>query len=77
MGFYCADAMNVVLLLLAVSLWASPVGAALPAKPNVVLIMVDDMGFSDLSGYGSKIPMPHLDRLAAVNCSICGSTSWP
>ena len=32
--------------------------------PNVLLIMVDDMGYSDLSSYGSEIQTPHLDRLA-------------
>lgn len=40
--------------------------AAPPSSPpNVVLIMVDDMGFSDLSCYGSEIPTPNIDRLAA------------
>ncbi len=34
-------------------------------KPNIVLIMADDMGFSDLGCYGSEIPTPHLDGLAA------------
>ena len=33
-------------------------------RPNVVLIMVDDMGFSDIGCYGSEIHTPNLDRLA-------------
>lgn len=33
-------------------------------KPNILLVMVDDLGFSDLGCYGSEIDTPHLDRLA-------------
>ncbi|GAB6166594.1 arylsulfatase [Thermostilla marina] len=33
-------------------------------RPNIVLIMADDMGFSDIGCYGSEIPTPNLDRLA-------------
>jgi arylsulfatase len=35
------------------------------AKPNVVLILNDDMGFSDIGCYGGEVDTPHLDRLAA------------
>jgi arylsulfatase A-like enzyme len=34
------------------------------ARPNVVLILVDDMGFSDIGCYGGEISTPNLDRLA-------------
>ena len=33
-------------------------------QPNIILIMGDDIGFSDLGCYGSEIPTPNLDRLA-------------
>lgn len=35
------------------------------ARPNVIVCMVDDMGFSDPGCFGGEIQTPHLDRLAA------------
>ncbi len=34
-------------------------------KPNILLIMVDDMGFSDIGCYGGEIDTPNIDKLAA------------
>jgi arylsulfatase len=41
------------------------IAAAAAAKPNLIYILADDMGFSDLGCYGSEIATPHLDALAA------------
>ena len=39
---------------------------AQPAKPNIVFILADDLGYGELGSYGQKlIQTPHLDRLAA------------
>ena len=51
---------------LLLALFALLCGQALAAeKPNIIVILVDDMGFSDIGCYGSEIPTPNLDALAA------------
>jgi arylsulfatase A-like enzyme len=49
---------------LAVCLMASA-SYAQSAKPNIIVIMSDDMGYSDIGCYGGEIATPNLDRLAS------------
>ena len=48
----------------AFSLCAASITAQSNSSPNIVLILCDDMGFSDIGCYGSEIQTPHLDSLA-------------
>src|SRR5262245_47975574 len=45
----------------------SPAGTSMTdrkARPNFLVIVVDDLGFSDLGAFGSEIATPNLDSLA-------------
>ena len=57
--------MTAVLPLLAAALAAPGVADETAPRPNLVVILLDDMGFSDLGCYGSEIETPHIDALAA------------
>ena len=74
--------------ILAASCAASAAFAQQPAdpspKPNIVLILVDDLGWTDLACYGSELyETPHIDRLARDGmkftqnysaCTVCSPT---
>lgn len=53
-----------------------------PPRPNIILILADDMGWSDLGCYGGEIPTPNIDALAKggirftqfYNNAVCGPT---
>ena len=46
-------------------------------KPNIVVIYMDDMGYSDIGCYGSEIATPHIDRLAAQGLRFNHYTTHP
>jgi arylsulfatase len=41
-----------------------------PAPPNILVILLDDVGFSDLGAYGSEIRTPNIDRIASRGVSF-------
>ncbi|MBE7539256.1 MAG: sulfatase-like hydrolase/transferase [Opitutaceae bacterium] len=59
------------LLAVAMTAW-SPAAAGAASRPNVVLIVSDDMGYADLPGFGMNmgIPMPQMDRLRTGGVSF-------
>ena len=69
------------LLCFAVSLVVSPFPAAAAAsRPNVVMLLADDLGFKDIGCYGGPVKTPTLDALAAggtrfsdfySGCAVC------
>ena len=50
-------------LLCWIAIFSGPSEAA-DAKPNIIFILADDLGWGDLSCYGGEVPTPNLDRMA-------------
>ena len=46
------------------------VAGASPDRPNIVLIVADDLGYADVGFHGSDIQTPHLDQLAATGVAL-------
>lgn len=69
--------------MVAVAVSGLPAGSALAddSRPNVLLLLADDMGYSDAGCYGGEIRTPHLDALASdgLRFTQCYSTGrcWP
>ncbi|MFT5576933.1 MAG: arylsulfatase A-like enzyme [Bermanella sp.] len=65
--------MRIFILILTLVLFSAPAGAqAVPAKsthptqrPNILLIVADDLGYTDVGAFGGEIATPNIDRLAS------------
>src|SRR5690349_10759443 len=57
--------------LAAAALWSvvAPASAA-DQRPNVLLIVADDLGYSDIGAFGGEIATPHLDQLARTGLRL-------
>ena len=73
-GFYCIT-LSAFVLLSMVSCWGRKSSTAMGKnneRPNIILILADDLGYSDLGCYGGEISTPHLDYLAANGIRFSG-----
>jgi len=71
-----------ILLLWLTCVSAMPIACGADERPNIILMMADDMGFSDIGCYGGEVQTPNLDKMAAegmrftqfYNCAKCTTT---
>lgn len=48
-----------------------------PRRPNILLIMADDLGYTDIGAFGSEIRTPNIDALAATGLSLTNFYAAP
>ena len=60
----CSFRASLFTLLLALSLASVAVAAPVETRPNILIIIADDLGFADLGAFGGEIRTPNLDALA-------------
>lgn len=69
------------LLTFALAIFATaPVAAAAPTaerRPNFLVIVADDLGYSDIGAFGGEIATPNLDRLALAGIRLAGFHTAP
>jgi arylsulfatase A-like enzyme len=75
--------MRFLIAIVAIGLLHPRASSAEPRRPNIVFILADDLGYTDLGCYGSKYyETPHIDRLAAEGVQFtdgytCGPNCQP
>ena len=64
--------MRCLLVLLAASLACAPTPeqASAPERPNIVILLADDLGYNDVGFHGGNIATPNIDRIAAEGAKL-------
>ncbi|MEP9361012.1 arylsulfatase [Sphingomonas sp. KR3-1] len=60
----CGAALAVAAAALPLQAGAQTAAKPQPTRPNVIVILLDDVGYSDIGAFGSEIPTPNIDALA-------------